>query len=173
MTQKLKIELKELIFALENHSWESQYYLDSKTGDIILVTDDTGCTLDKMLGETDKIDDPEWSTLFAQNNLQDWEQAEVRDAYRVKMAPSRYVPIEPDEPYDSYNDMEAFIDSVPEGDLQVQLADSIRGKGAFRRFKDTLSAYLAEEARWFSFEEARMRQRAIEFLSEHSIQLLT
>jgi len=32
--------------------------------------------------------------------------------------------------------MEGFVEALPAGDVQNQLARAIRGKGAFRRFKD-------------------------------------
>jgi len=48
---------------------------------------------------------------------------------------------------------------------------AIRGKGAFRRFKDVLEGYPEEMERWFSFKDDRLRERALEWLDDIGITL--
>ena len=45
---------------------------------------------------------------------------------------------------------------------------AIRGRGAFRRFKDVLAAYPRERERWFAFHDARLRELVLRWLESHS-----
>lgn len=62
--------------------------------------------------------------------------------------------------------MEDFIATV-EGERLAELLEvAIKGKGAFRRFKDVLLNYPEERERWFEFKDDRMRERALEWLDD-------
>jgi len=58
-------------------------------------------------------------------------------------------------------DMQAFIETVASPRLEERLCPAIRGRGAFRRFKDVLAGYPAESERWHAFKSARVRQRVL------------
>jgi hypothetical protein len=62
--------------------------------------------------------------------------------------------------------MEEFIASVDNPRVRAVLDDAIRGRGAFRRFKDALSRYSDERQRWFDFKAARLEARARVWLTE-------
>jgi hypothetical protein len=47
---------------------------------------------------------------------------------------------------------------------------AIQGKGAFRRFKDTLARSPSEEQRWYAFQEERLRARVREWLEEEELE---
>ena len=65
-----------------------------------------------------------------------------------------------------YQDMEDFIATLPDQDRAKRLAGSINGRGAFRRFKDTVAHWPEEEWRWYRFSDERRRGRACRWLSE-------
>lgn len=65
-----------------------------------------------------------------------------------------------------YSIMEQFIWDLPEGRVQDCLERAIRGKGAFRRFKDTLRKFNMEQ-QWYDFQAAKYRELAIEWCEEH------
>lgn len=65
--------------------------------------------------------------------------------------------------------MEAFIATVRNRRLQERLERAIRGRGAFRNFKDVLLDYPAERERWFQFEQERLHQRILDWLKAHDI----
>lgn len=67
---------------------------------------------------------------------------------------------------DEYHIMEEFIWSLPEGKVQDTLEGAIRGKGAFRRFKDGVHRFGIEED-WYAFEDALHRKTAIEWCESH------
>ena len=68
---------------------------------------------------------------------------------------------------DGYRDMVDFIDTVPDQRLGDRLSDAIRGRGAFRRFADTLRRESEDElSRWFEFADERKRGRARAWLAD-------
>jgi hypothetical protein len=68
---------------------------------------------------------------------------------------------------DGYRDMADFIDTVPDQRLGDRLSDAIRGRGAFRRFADTLRRESEDElTRWFEFAGERKRGRARAWLAD-------
>jgi len=134
--KRLKICLDELCSAMEDSSYEHSYYLDLKTGEIVLVSD--------------------W--------MDEEEVERLRD--RIEDSPDRYRQIPKVESYEAYRDMEDFIATVEDEHLAELLEVAINGRGAFRRFKDVLLSYPEERERWFRFKEERTEQRALEWLDE-------
>jgi hypothetical protein len=67
--------------------------------------------------------------------------------------------------HESYRDMEMFIDTVSDPHRADMLAVAISGRGAFRRFKDTLLRWPEERDRWFGFSAERTRGRGRQWLA--------
>jgi predicted nucleotidyltransferase len=62
--------------------------------------------------------------------------------------------------------MEDFAARVPDTRARDLLLRAIAGRGAFRRFKDTLLEFPEIRQSWFRFHDARMQRRAIVWLEE-------
>lgn len=77
-------------------------------------------------------------------------------------AGARY--IEPVPSGEAYRDMQDFVARVPDRRAADLLSRAIEGRGAFRRFKDTLFEFPELREMWFRFHDVRMRRRAIEWL---------
>jgi hypothetical protein len=60
--------------------------------------------------------------------------------------------------------MRDFVGQVPDRRAADLLARAIEGRGAFRRFKDTLFEFAELREAWFRFHDVRMRRRAVEWL---------
>ncbi|HUA45493.1 MAG TPA: UPF0158 family protein [Solirubrobacteraceae bacterium] len=73
--------------------------------------------------------------------------------------PERWLVVHGEGSREGYRDMELFIASVENPGRAERLATAIRGRGAFRRFKDEL-ARPGELERWHGFSEERQRGRA-------------
>ena len=134
--KRLKLDMEELSSAMEDSSYEHDYYLDLETGEIDLVGDDL---------------DDEDSLALREN---------------IENDPDRYEQIPKAESRDGYQDMQDFIATVKDDHLAEVLETAIEGKGAFRRFKDVLLRYPDERERWFKFSDERMKERASEWLSD-------
>jgi len=135
----LKIDLEDLCLAMENSSYDLDYYLDLETGEVIFISD--------------YMDDA---------NLE-----ELKD--RIDENPDRYEPIPKAESSEDYDDMVDFISTVKDEHLVELLEVAIDGKGAFRRFKDVLARYPEEKERWYRFKNERMKERAISWLEDIGI----
>lgn len=74
--------------------------------------------------------------------------------------------VEPQGSRDGYRDMEAFIDRLDNDHAADLLAVAIQGRGAFRRFKDTLARWPDLLQEWFAFSDDRQRGRARAWLAD-------
>jgi hypothetical protein len=140
--RKVRVDLEELRFAMEDASYEHRYFLDTETGDVILVSE--------------LFDDEE-----TERRLTEIDEAEPGRYLQVRRAGSR----------EGYDDMQDFIDTVSDEHLQELLNVAIQGRGAFRRFKDVLAPHPAEQQRWFDFQAARLDARAREWLAQAGCEL--
>ena len=135
--RKVRVDLQELRFAIEDTSYEHRYFLDTETGDVILASE--------------MFDDEE-----TQRQLTEIDEAE----------PGRYLQVLRADSREGYDDMRDFIDTVGDEHLQELLNVATQGRGAFRRFKDVLARHPAEKQRWFEFQAARLDARARVWLAE-------
>ena len=138
----LKIDLDELCSAMENSSYEHEYYLDLDNGEI----------------------------LFLSEYMDDEETRKLKD--QIEEDFDRYERIPKAESHEGYEDMVDFIATVKDEHLAELLEVAINGKGAFRRFKDVLLNYPEERERWFQFKDDRTQERALEWLDDINVSLI-
>lgn len=67
--------------------------------------------------------------------------------------------------HDGYRDMEEFIARIEDPRVSELLEVAIQGRGAFRRFKDTLSRWPEQLQAWYAFSEDRQLGRARAWLA--------
>jgi len=137
----LRINLDELCDAMENSSFENEYFLNLETGDILFISEyiddeETEKSKDKIEEEFDRFE-------------------------QIPKVGSR----------EGYEDMQDFIATVEDERLTELLEVAVNGKGAFRRFKDVLLNYPEERERWFKFKDDRMEERALEWLDDIGVSL--
>ena len=70
---------------------------------------------------------------------------------------------------DAYRDMQDFIATCQAGVLQDRLSRAIAGRGAFRRFRDTLYEYPEAPKQWQAFHDYRIQSRAIRWLVSREV----
>lgn len=70
---------------------------------------------------------------------------------------------------DEYNIMEEFIETIEDSKMYNQLESSIIGKGAFRRFKDTVNELRIANV-WYDFREEAYKKIAIEWCNDNNIE---
>lgn len=127
--------------AMEDNSYEHQYFLDLDTGEVLFFTED----------------------------MDDDESRQLRES--VVSESTRYLHIPQAGSDESYRDMEDFIDIVLDEHLKEILETAIQGSGAFRRFKDALVRHSEARELWFKFKDDRTQKRIREWLSEIGIVL--
>lgn len=165
MTRKLAVNMRDLIDAFD-HSEGIKSYLDVETGAVFEVTQDTLDELEKLPQDEDEMEQ-------ALAKFPDWQQEVLREAARIDDGlGTRYLEVPQIDSYEGYEDMEAFIETIDDDHLREVLDVAIRGKGAFRRFKDVLLNYPEQRERWFAFKDEQMRGRALRWLASEAIELV-
>ena len=126
--------------ALQNHGYESEYFLDLRTGQIIF-------RVEEGISEPDE----EFESLLEQD-------------------PDRFRYIAPVSSSEGWNLMAQFIEQLPRGEERENLASAVGRSHPFRRFKDSLAYYPETRERWFAFENQAMLGVAREWLEDEEIQ---
>ena len=104
-------------------------------------------------------------TLFV-SDLMDSEEIQER----IDEDFERYAAIEPVPSHDSFQIMEDFVESLPEGAARRDLVSALNQRKPFRRFKDTLLAYPDLREQWFRFHEQAFIEIIKEWLKDHGIE---
>jgi hypothetical protein len=172
--KKLVVDWGELSVAFDNTGFDISYYLNTDTGQVLMVTDeDRRCwkgICDRQQGEhAPEVFDLELA--LAQSDLPDWQQEGVRTVDFVETHYGRRViAIPQNTTYEAYDVIQDFIATIEDRRLYEQLLQVTQGRGAFGRFRAILSEHLAEEQRWYAFEENRLRQQIADWLAEEGIE---
>jgi hypothetical protein len=136
-------KLSDLILALEMPSEEFRTYFDRKTGAVVSVEESMLSRLED--GEEEDLDD-----------LAEWQKEEYEVAKEIVSDDgSRFLPPPDKFEFHEYRVMEEFI-------------RTIKGRGAFRYFKDTLHR-LAIQQSWYDYLEEAQREFMIEWAEENNV----
>ncbi|MFI3159969.1 UPF0158 family protein [Streptococcus suis] len=73
--------------------------------------------------------------------------------------------------FNPYAFMERYVYYLPEGDLSDRLSRAIRGRGAFRRFKNELERCDRLEE-WYAFETQCYKELVLEWCQENKIAIV-
>lgn len=100
-----------------------------------------------------------WISEFG--GFDDEEERELLDE-----EPERFIRMPDKYEIHEYSIMEDFIESLPEGNNQNQLYRAIRGKGAFRRFKDSVNRMEIAEI-WYEFQANAYKEIAVRWCQDN------
>ena len=150
------VKLSELIEALEFDSEEHMTKVDLQNGCVV--------TVDRSVVSAVEESDEE-----SLGELPDWQTPELETA-RAIVADSGERFVEAPDKFDfhEYRHMERFIGTVEDADDAEQLWRAIKGKGAFRYFKDTASR-LGLLEQWYRYRDAAMKEFVIEWAEAHTV----
>jgi hypothetical protein len=148
----LRVKLSDIVEGLEWQSEESFSYLHTATGEVVSVT-----TEELRAAEEDEpLDD-----------FPAWQHDAIRIAKDI-VETDHYLQLPDRFEMHEYSIMERFCLSVDDEDMRADLCGAIRGRGAFRRFKDRMQLYgMAEE--WYQYRDAALREIAVTWCEEHGI----
>lgn len=68
-----------------------------------------------------------------------------------------------------YSIMENFVYSLPAGAARQELANAIRGRGAFRRFKNGIRYHRLEQ-QWYDYRDQAYREIAIRWCRDEGLE---
>ena len=87
----------------------------------------------------------------------------------VENEPERFLQFPTKYEIHEYSIMESFVDYLPQGRIKSELNSAIRGKGAFRRFKQTIR-FQGVEQLWYDYQANAYRELAERWCNENDIQ---
>src|SRR5215470_5348894 len=148
-----QVKLKDIIEGLEFQLDECFSYLNTTTGEVVSVT-----TEELRAAEEDE----------PLEDFPEWQHDAIRIAGEI-IETEHYLPLPDRFEIHEYSIMERFCHSVDDDDMRDDLCDAIRGREAFRRFKDRVQAYgIAEE--WYRYRDAALREIAVAWCEAHGLQ---
>ncbi len=136
----MKINLQVVIDAIEEATESYTSFYDTKTKETVYLPDAF------MTGEMDE------------------ELLELIENY-----PDRFLRFPTKYDIHEYSIMEAFVDYLPPGKIKSELTAAIRGKGAFRRFKQSVR-YHGIEQLWYDYQANAYRELAERWCVENDIE---
>jgi hypothetical protein len=170
---KLEINLADLMMTYEDSGFERNYYLDLETGRVVALDAEIQRELEDLYAELDDegVEFPcDLAQVLRERGLPEWQQEMLLEADEIERGyHKRYVGLPEGDSYTAYDDMEDFVFTVQDDDLRDRLFAAIRGRGAFRRFKDLLYHHPRDQERWFTFEGERTRQRVLDWFASQDI----
>jgi len=137
---KMKVKLQEVLEALEGAGMEAAYYYDTRNEEILMVLD----------GMINGKYNPELMEEISEGFIED------------------FIPLPGQYDINEYRMMENFIYELPTGRIQDILEQAIRGKGAFRGFKDRLFDVGLEE-KWYKYRAACHESIARDWCEKYGI----
>ena len=150
-----KVKLDDVIEHLEFASELNKSFLNKRTGEIHLI--------------------PEELEGYAEQNIEDedfipeWEKEIIPIIKEIQQNPDNYIQI-PDQFYiNEYTIMERFCLSLKDETLRDKMYYSIKGSGAFRRFKDSINDFGITDD-WYKYKDEAFREIAIEWCKENSLE---
>ena len=138
----MAIPLKQVIQAIEEASEVFTSFWDTKTGKTVYLAD----PMMTDLTEEDK-------SLAA----------------AIEDMPERFLRFPTKHEIHQYRIMEDFVDQLSPGKVQEELVHAIRGKGAFRRFKQSVR-YHGLEHRWYDHLAEAYRELAIRWCEKEGLE---
>ncbi len=155
MNRKLKIS--ELVDAIDMQSEYSSTYFNKNNLKFLYVNDDV-----RYEADSDK----------SLEEVTEWMQEIVEEFRKILDGnDENYVSIPDKFELHEYRIMEKFCNTIETEQIANQLIQSIKGKGAFRRFKNTLYK-LGLEQRWYEYRDEAFRGKAKDWCEFHEIEFI-
>ncbi len=146
------VKLNDIIEGLEFQSDEGSSHLNTTTGEVVYTTD---YELRAAEDETSRDHLPEW-------------QIEALRTAKDILETDHYLPLPSKFDIHEYRIMERFCRSVEDDDMRDDLCNAIRGRGAFRYFKEKIHEYdIADD--WYKYRDEALKEIAIAWCEENGI----
>jgi hypothetical protein len=157
--KKLKVDLEMVANAMEDVARvDMEYYLDKETGEVIFLPVEVSRYVE---GEDENL----------RGELLDWQKKDIKVAQDILFInPDRYINIPEGAPYNGYDLMVEFAETIEDELLREKLSIALDGRGAFSRFKNVIAEYPDYREKWFIFRDERTNKKVIEWLNSMGIE---
>ena len=150
------VKLRDIIENLEMADDSFRAYYSKTTGEIIVASvEDLGIAEDSEDGDD-----------F--NEYPEWQRESIKNAIHIIENWEDYITLPDRFEVNEYSIMEDFCLSIRNERIQDDIYYSIKGKGAFRRFKEKINRYGLDEE-WYLFKDNALREIAISWCEDNGI----
>ncbi|MCM3870926.1 MAG: UPF0158 family protein [Pyrinomonadaceae bacterium] len=149
----LSVKLNDVIEALEMAGDEHTHYLDKRTGEIVMITNE----------EMEAAEEDELISEYP-----DWQRESILKARELIDSDESFIALPDKFDIHEYKIMEDFCLAFEDRRVGEDLHRLIKGSGAFRRFKDAINSKGVEES-WYQFRQTEFERIAMEWLEEEGI----
>lgn len=146
------IKLKEFVLEMSDFGYEFKTYLNVRTGEFVTISNEEIEAIES--GESIKV--YSWTDP---DHIKKVEEVFESDDYEA--LPDQFEIHE-------YSIMESYCYSIEDDDLRDRLIGAIRGRGAFRYFKDLVFEYGIRDE-WFAYRDQAFKEIAINWLERHGV----
>lgn len=151
-------DFEEIFDMMTNDQRDMDAYLDVKMGKIVYVAKDNP---EDFISLSDE--EPE-------EEIEDAEDLMLIDEIENNLG-TRYLEIPSIEHFIPYNFRVSFIETIDDVALQNSLFKAIKGRGAFRRFKDILLDHPSLQERWRDYEAKKQEEVINDWLEKKGFEL--
>ena len=144
--------------------------LRATADELSLLSEEHTAFLNTRTGELIGLSQEELSAAEEENDISgypEWQQEAIAEAREV-IASDDYLPLPSQFEIHEYAIMEDFCSSIPDAEVRQNLLAAIKGRGAFRRFKEDIRSFDVEDD-WHRFRDRALESIAIAWLEEHQI----
>ncbi|HML76342.1 MAG TPA: UPF0158 family protein [Anaerohalosphaeraceae bacterium] len=150
----MKVKLSEIITGLEFQNERSGSYLERATGLVVSISEE-----DLNAAEDDDADE----------DSPDWQIDNIEIAKKIlDNSNTDYLQLPTQWDIHEYEMMESFVSTIEDVTIFNALSYALKGKHAFRRFKDAVYEYGIEK-QWFAYRDSAYKDIAIEWCQENHI----
>lgn len=152
-----RVKMRAILDALEFQPGEASSYLNRQTGEVVTISDE----------ELHAAEDEE-SALEA---YPEWQRTMIGLARDIIADENQEIYLALPTTYDihEYGIMERFCLSLKDEEISNSLYQAIKGKGAFRRFREAIQRYgIAED--WYTYRDDAIRTIAIDWCEANGIE---
>ena len=147
-----RVKLDDVIEALEAAGDEHTHYLDKRTGEIVLITNE----------EMEAAEEDELISEYP-----DWQRESILKAREI-FTSEDFVALPDQFDIHEYKIMEDFCLEIQNRSVGETLLGLIKGSGAFRRFKNAIHS-MGVEKDWYQFRRTEFEKLAIEWLEQEDL----
>ncbi len=150
----IRVKLQNIADELHSQSGELTSFLNRETGEVILITGEA-------FGAAERNEPPE--------EYPEWEHEMIQTAKDMEENPEKYIALPSQFDIHEYDIMRRFCLSIEDNEISSYLRRSIKGNGAFRRFKEAIIRCGVRE-KWFAYRDEAFREIARDWCEYHSIE---
>jgi hypothetical protein len=148
------VKLSEIVEGMEFQSDQIESYLERATGRVVTISQEDM----EAAEDEDSVED-----------CPDWQRENILIAQKIlDSGNAEYLKLPSTWDIHEYEIMERFIEAIEDETISDALYHAIKGKSAFRRFKDAICDCGVRE-QWFKYRENAYKEIAIDWCRENQV----